>query len=140
MRKHLLSNWINISGTIVGVYCILLFIAIQQLLESKRGFTIETVFIETIGGSLIYTFGILVQRQIPIVLYIVFLFGFDYFVLRLLKGNQNLSKRMNIETAVICTFFIVYAIRADALSLLVLPLVFTITQQTRRKWLKNIPE
>lgn len=140
MRMHLFSNWINILGTIAGLYCILLFIAIQQLFTGERGFTMETVFVETIGGSFAYTYGILIQQLIPFLIYIGLLFLVDYVILLSLKGKENLSKRMNIEIVVFSALFVGYAIKEEALGFLILPLAFVFTQRIRGGRLQNVYE
>lgn len=140
MRKHLLSNWINILGTITGLYCILLFMALQQLFTGERGFTMETVFIETIGGSFVYTFGIFIQHLIPFLVYVFLLFLIDYIILKSLKGKENLSKQMNIEIIIFSALFVGYAIKEEALSFLILPLAFVVSQWLRKKKLLRISE
>jgi hypothetical protein len=140
MKKHLLSNWINVFGTIGGLYCILFFMALQQLFTSERGFTFETVFLETIGGSFIYTYGILIQHLIPFLIYIGLLFLVDFVLFRNLKGQGNLSKLISIETIIFSILFIVYAIREEGLNLLILPFTFALTQWIRKKKLLKLDE
>jgi len=140
MRKHLLSNWINILGTIAGLYCILLTMALKQLFTGERGFTFETVFIETMGGSFIYTYGILIQHLIPFLIYVGLLFLIDYVLLKVLQGKENLSKQMNIEIVIFSALFVGYAIKEEGYNLLILPLAFVITQWIRKKKLRQVEE
>jgi hypothetical protein len=133
MKNHLLSNWINIIGTVAGFYSIILFMALQQLFTGERGFTFETVVFETIGGSFVYTYGMLVQRLTYFMVYIVSHFFIDYILLQLLKGKENLTKRMNIEVIIFGGLFVGYAIKEDAFNLLILPFVFVISQWFRKK-------
>lgn len=140
MRKHLLSNWINILGTIIGLYCIILSIALQKLMIGERGLIFETVFIETIGGSFIYTYGVLIQRLIPLLIYAGLLIFFEYVLLLALKGKANLTNRINIEIIIFSTLFISYAIKEEGFILLIFPFVFFVTQQIRKKNLMRIED
>ena len=133
MKNHLLSNWINIIGTVAGFYSIILFMALQQLFTGERGFTFETVVVETIGGSFVYTYGMLVQRLTYLIVYIVSLFFIDYILLQLFRGKENLTKRMNIETMIFSGLFVGCAMKEDAFNLLILPFVFVISQWFRKK-------
>lgn len=137
MRKHLLSNWINILGTIVGYYCIFLFMSIYTLLTREGGFTFETVVLETIGGSFIYAFGFFIQNLIPFLIYIGLLFLIDYVLLKSLKGKENLTKRMNIEIVIFSALFVGYAIKEEGFNLLILPFAFVISQWIRKKKLQK---
>jgi hypothetical protein len=140
MRKHLSSNWINILGILIGYFCIFLFLALYQLYTGVRGFTIETVFLETIGGSFVYSFGYLINDLIPFLIYIFLLFVVDYSLFELLKGKENLTKRMNIEIIIFSVLFIVYAINEEGYNLLILPIAFIASQWIRKKKLRKVEE
>jgi len=137
MKKYLLSNWINLLGTIIGLYFIVLFKALQQLFTGERGFTIETVFIETIGGSFIYAYGFFIQNLIPFLIYAGLLFLIDYILLLSLKGKENLMKRMNIEIIIFVALFFAYSISEEGYSLLILSFAFVASQWLRKRKLKK---
>ena len=137
MRKHLLSNWINIIGTIVGLYCIVLFVALQHLFTGERGFTFETIVLETLGGSIMTAYGILICNIIPFLIYAGLLFLIDYILLQSLKGRENLTKRMNIEIIIFSALFVGYTIKEEGFNLLILPFAFVISQWIRKKKLQK---
>lgn len=140
MKKHLLSNWINIVGTIAGIYCIILFMGLKQLFTGARGFTVETVFLETIVGSIIVTYGIFIRDIIPFLIYAGLLFLLDYLLLLSLKGKENLTKRMNIEIIIFSALFVFYVRKDENLGFIILPLAFVISQWIRKKKLRKIEE
>ena len=112
--------------------------AVYQLFNSARGFTMETIFIETLGGSFMYFFGKLVQYLIPLLLYIITLLVADFVLFKSIKGDNNLRKLFNIETIIFSCLFIGFSIMEQSYYLLILPLSFMFSQRIRYKRLNKL--
>jgi len=136
MGKHLLSNWINVIGTILGLYLVTLLLGLHQLFISERGFTIETVFVETIGGSFIYLFGALVYHLKAFLVYVLLLLLTDVILLIFLK--ERLKQILITEIIIFSLLFIVYMVMEQSFIFLILPLAFLTTQKLRKKKLLSL--
>lgn len=131
MRKHLLSNWVNIVGVIIGMYLITLFMASSQLFTDNRRFTFETVVVETMGGSIMYTFGAIVYNLKPILIIVIVLFIVDTLLYYLLKEKIKLI--LMLEVLIFTSLFLTYCLMEQSFNFLVLPITFIVTQWIRKK-------
>lgn len=108
MRKYLFSNWINLLLTVLGFYAYLLITAIMSLRGDDRGLTFETVFVETLGGSIAYTFSYIVSvEQMTFLGYVVFLVCTSAIVFTAMKKTA-LSKAIFVESIVISIAMLFY--------------------------------
>jgi hypothetical protein len=136
VRKHLLSNWINILGTIAGLYSIILILALYRLFAGERGLTMETVIVETIGGSFMYFAGAFLFHFPAFLFYVLSLLFVDALLFRLVLRNK-LRTIIVAEIVMFSILFIIYSIIRQSLILLILPLFFVFSQVVRKSKLQG---
>lgn len=138
MKKYLLSNWVNLLGTIIGFYLFFFIMAAQHLfVNNDRGFTFETVVLETLVGSIVYFYGFFLGELIPFLIYAALLLIIDYALFRIIKGNENLTKRLIIQVIIFSSMFIVYTVQQETFWYSLLPLTFILSQWLRLRKLKK---
>ena len=134
MKRYLLSDWVNVVGTLIGFYLGILSMAIHDLTFREKGLTFETVVVDTLGGSLMFAYGIFLNHALAFGTYILALILTDI-VLYNLVPRSDLYRKLIWGTAIISVLFVSYAIYQEAPLLLILPIVLAITQWRRGKHL-----
>jgi hypothetical protein len=125
--RILKTNWINIIGVLIAVY---LYALILNIFDTD----IPLNFIQVIFAPFIL---ILLYGLIFWVLFILLLIFFD--ILLIVKNQENLKKKMILETFIIITPFVYLLIVYDEWIFLIAIITFFITQFYRRKIIeKNI--
>lgn len=125
--KILKTNWINIIGILIAVY---LYALMLNLFDADKSLN----FIQVVFSPLIL---ILLYGAIFWALFILLLIIFD--LLFIVKNQENLKKKMILETFIIVTPYVYWLIVYNELIFLVAIITFFITQFYRRKLIaKNI--
>ena len=125
--KIIKTNWINIIGILIAVY---LYALMLNLFDADKSLN----FIQVVFSPLIL---ILLYGAIFWALFILLLIIFD--LLFIVKNQENLKKKMILETFIIITPYVYWLIVYDELIFLVAIITFFITQFYRRKLIaKNI--
>lgn len=125
--KILKTNWINIIGILIAVY---LYALMLNLFDADKSLN----FIQVVFSPLIL---ILLYGAIFWALFILLLIIFD--LLFIVKNQENLKKKVILETFIIITPYVYWLIVYDELIFLVATVTFFITQTYRRKLIaKNI--
>ncbi len=125
--KIIKTNWINIIGILIAVY---LYSLMLNLFDADKSLN----FIQVVFSPLIL---ILLYGAIFWALFILLLIIFD--LLFIVKNQENLKKKMILETFIIVTPYVYWLIVYDELIFLVAIITFFITQFYRRKLIaKNI--
>lgn len=137
MKKYIIGNWINLFGTIIALYLSVFLMALSQLFNGQRGFTFETVIVETIGGSFMYFFGVLMYHLKALMIYAGLLPLISSLLFSFLNGKHNVKALLVIECILFMTLLIFYIIAQLSLSFLTLPLIFGYTQWLRYKHIKT---
>jgi hypothetical protein len=134
MKKYLLSNWLNVLSILLGLYVIVLSISIYQLFIGKRGFTMETVLVETIGGSFLFFIGAIFYNVKMLLFCFVFIFALDVILFKVL--SQNISQIIIIEIICFLLVVVVYSYLENSYIFMSLLPFFIASQQIRKK--KNL--
>lgn len=137
MKKFISSNWINLLGTITALYLSVLLMALGHLFKGQRGFTFETVIVETIGGSFMYFFGVFMYHFKALMIYTGLLLLVSSILFSFLNGKHNVKALLVIECILFTVLFIFYIMVQQSLSFLTLPLIFGYTQWLRYKHIKT---
>ena len=125
--KIIKTNWINIIGILIAVY---LYALMLNLFDADKSLN----FIQVVFSPLIL---ILLYGAIFWALFILLLIIFD--LLFIVKNQENLKKKMILETFIITTPYVYWLIVYDEWIFLVAIVTFFITQIYRRKLIvKNI--
>ena len=125
--KIIKTNWINIIGIVIAVY---LYALMLNLFDADKSLN----FIQVVFSPLIL---ILLYGAIFWALFILLLIIFD--LLFIVKNQENLKKKMILETFIIVTPYVYWLIVYNELIFLVAIITFFITQFYRRKLIaKNI--
>ena len=125
--KIIKTNWINIIGILIAVY---LYALMLNLFDADKSLN----FIQVVFSPLIL---ILLYGAIFWALFILLLIIFD--LLFIVKNQENLKKKMILETFIIVTPYVYWLIVYNELIFLVAIITFFITQFYRRKLIaKNI--
>ena len=125
--KIIKTNWINIIGILIAVY---LYALMLNLFDADKSLN----FIQVVFAPLIL---ILLYGAIFWALFIMLLIIFD--LLFIVKNQENLKKKMILETFIIITPYVYWLIVYDEWIFLVAIVTFFITQIYRRKLIvKNI--
>ena len=125
--KIIKTNWINIIGIFIAVY---LYALMLNLFDADKSLN----FIQVVFSPLIL---ILLYGAIFWALFILLLIIFD--LLFIVKNQENLKKKMILETFIIVTPYVYWLIVYNELIFLVAIITFFITQFYRRKLIaKNI--
>jgi hypothetical protein len=125
--KIIKTNWINIIGILIAVY---LYALMLNLFDADKSLN----FIQVVFAPLIL---ILLYGAIFWALFIMLLIIFD--LLFIVKNQENLKKKMILETFIIITPYVYWLTVYDELIFLVAIITFFITQFYRRKLIaKNI--
>lgn len=125
--KIIKTNWINIIGIVIAVY---LYALMLNLFDADKSLN----FIQVVFSPLIL---ILLYGAIFWALFILLLIIFD--LLFIVKNQENLKKKMILETFIIVTPYVYWLIIYDKWIFLVAIVTFFITQTYRRKLIaKNI--
>ena len=125
--KIIKTNWINIIGILIAVY---LYALMLNLFDADKSLN----FIQVVFSPLIL---ILLYGAIFWALFILLLIIFD--LLFIVKNQENLKKKMILETFIIITPYVYWLIVYDEWIFLVAIVTFFITQIYRRKLIvKNI--
>ena len=125
--KIIKTNWINIIGILIAVY---LYALMLNLFDADKSLN----FIQVVFSPLIL---ILLYGAIFWALFILLLIIFD--LLFIVKNQENLKKKMILETFIIVTPYVYWLIIYDKWIFLVAIVTFFITQIYRRKLIvKNI--
>lgn len=125
--KIIKTNWINIIGILIAVY---LYALMLNLFDADKSLN----FIQVVFAPLIL---ILLYGAIFWALFILLLIIFD--LLFIVKNQENLKKKMILETFIIITPYVYWLIVYDEWIFLVAIVTFFITQIYRRKLIvKNI--
>jgi hypothetical protein len=136
MIKRLLTNWINLLGYLFGFFLITLFIAITQFFKYEKQISIESVFVDTLGGSLLFSIGAVIYNIYILVFFLIFLLGIDLILLK--KIGFNIQLLINIEIIFFIFFFIFISIYYNSYNYLILIFTFIISQQIRKRKLKYL--
>ena len=125
--KILKTNWINIIGILIAVY---LYALMLNLFDADKSLN----FIQVVFSPLIL---IILYGAIFWALFILLLIIFD--LLFIVKNQENLKKKVILETFIIITPYVYWLIVYDEWIFLVAIVTFFITQTYRRKLIaKNI--
>jgi len=125
--KIIKTNWINIIGILIAVY---LYALMLNLFDADKSLN----FIQVVFSPLIL---ILLYGAIFWALFILLLIIFD--LLFIVKNQENIKKKVILETFIIITPYVYWLIVYDEWIFLVAIVTFFITQTYRRKLIaKNI--